>query len=247
MTRIPDILLERFLLRECSPDEERLVNDALAKDPSLKGRISELARSDSEILAAYPADAEAGLIGERAGTEKRRRSFRAVAVPALGLAAAFLLVLLPLGRVHDAASVRTKGDARLLIYARKGNGEVLLSRGAAAREGDVLQVAYQVPKKKFGVIFSVDGVGALTLHYPSSANGATGLASGRRTALPEAYQLDNAPDYEAFFLVVSDSPLLASKILKTAGRLAGLPAAAVATNAALFAPCETKIVLIRKE
>jgi hypothetical protein len=97
------------------------------------------------------------------------------------------------------------------------------------------------------VIFSIDGRSALTLHYPYAVSGNTELVPGRRTALEEAYTLDDAPDCEIFFFVISDKPVDAAAVMDRAGRLAGSPRTALERGPRVFAGYELKTVFLRKE
>jgi hypothetical protein len=51
----------------------------------------------------------------------------------------------------------------------------------------------------------VDGNGVVTRHWPIDGDAAVSLISGGEFLLPYSYELDDAPDFEAFALVWSDS------------------------------------------
>src|SRR5262249_16204658 len=60
----------------------------------------------------------------------------------------------------------------------------------------------------YGVIASVDGAGAVTLHFPFSEDAppqATAVARDT-TTLPHAYALDDAPRFERFFFLIANHP-----------------------------------------
>ena len=130
--------------------------------------------------------------------------------------------------------IRLKGlEAGLAIYrkTRSGKPELLLPR-SAARAGDTLQLFYQAYRELHGVIFSVDGGGALTLHLPEASGPAARLEKGGLRPLPHAYLLDRAPSLERFYLVTSSSPFAVDSLLALArpslaggppDSLAGLP------------------------
>jgi hypothetical protein len=85
-----------------------------------------------------------------------------------------------------------------------------LSDGSAAVAGDVLQIKYSAGRGTFGAIVSLDGRGTITWHLPSTESGGPiGARSPRLeeggVILPAAYELDNAPYFERFFLVTSDT------------------------------------------
>ena len=103
----------------------------------------------------------------------------------------------------DAGDTRIKGmDARMEVWKKTADSAVQMSNLDEAREGDEIQLRYSVPEKSFGLLFSMDGNGALTMHM-GSENHAVELAPGEMTTLPFAYKLDNAPKFEKFFLLTS--------------------------------------------
>jgi hypothetical protein len=92
---------------------------------------------------------------------------------------------------------------QIIIY-RKTKDEVHLIRsGDAARKGDLLQIAYVSAGQPFGVIFSLDGSGAVTLHYPAEDLSSTKLQPNEQILLKTSYELDDAPAYERFFFVTA--------------------------------------------
>jgi hypothetical protein len=141
------------------------------------------------------------------------------------------------------------GPAELSLYL-KGAADRLPDE-AAVRAGDTVQVAYQAPEGRYGVIFSIDGRSAVTLHYPYGPGGETRLVSGRTVPLDEAYTLDDAPDYEIFFFVVGDRPLDPRNIFEAARglapKLAGNPRGALKQGTVFFKDYELKVLTLRKE
>ena len=118
------------------------------------------------------------------------------------------------------SGIRAKGAPELLVYREGSRSAELLPNGAVAREGDVVQIKYVPAGRRFGTIVSIDGRGAVTLHYPESAGGSTELESGATSALNYAYQLDDAPGFERFFFVTAPERFRASDVVDSARRLA---------------------------
>ena len=103
----------------------------------------------------------------------------------------------------NASDTRIKGlDARMEVWKKTTSGIVQLQDLDEVREGDEIQLRYAVPEKCFGILFSMDGNGALTLHMGDGAK-AIELAPGKMNSLPFAYKLDDAPYFEKFFFVTS--------------------------------------------
>lgn len=102
-----------------------------------------------------------------------------------------------------AGDTRIKGlDARMEVWKKTGDSAVQMSNLGEAREGDEIQLRYAVPEKCFGMLFSMDGNGTLTMHMADGSS-AVALEPGKMTTLPFAYKLDNAPKFEKFFLLTS--------------------------------------------
>ena len=98
---------------------------------------------------------------------------------------------------------RIKGlDARMEVWKKTGDSAVQMPNLGEAREGDEIQLRYAVPEKCFGMLFSMDGNGTLTMHMADGSS-AVALEPGKMTTLPFAYKLDNAPKFEKFFLLTS--------------------------------------------
>jgi hypothetical protein len=145
--------------------------------------------------------------------------------------------------------------AELSLYLKSGFSsgqgpeEAMLPDEVVLHEGNTVQLAYMVSggDERYGVIFSIDGRAALTVHYPYQAGQSTRLVTGRWIALDEAYTLDDAPDYEVFFFVVSGRPLDAQEILKSAAELAREPGRALDNGRQVFAQYQLRTVKVRKE
>ena len=253
-TRIPEWMLERYLLDELPARERRRVQRELERDPGLRSELAALQRSDEEILGAYPAERVVPRIIERAhgapAPAPRRPRLAWAAVPALA-AAVLLLVLLPPALRRRAggseyAGVKGGAAAPALLVFRQGGDGAPLADGTMARAGDRLQLAYLPGRATHGMILSIDGGGGVTLHFPEHEDGGTALRPGGRTLLPRSFELDEAPGFERFFFVFADAPL------PVAGVLAGARALAAAGERAMTAPldlprgCGQVALLLRK-
>lgn len=134
---------------------------------------------------------------------------------AIGAVAVLVVALLPIflvdhAVVDEAGDVtagieRIKGlDPVLRVYRQSGpSGAEALTDESTAFTGDHLQVAYRAAGFRYGVIFSVDGNGYLTLHYPATVEESSELVQEGEVVLPYAYVLDDAPAFESFYMVLS--------------------------------------------
>jgi hypothetical protein len=231
-----DITLERFLAGELPAEELHSIALQESTDADLHRRLEALRRSNEEILSAYTPEFIRARIEAALPVKKpKKRTWIHFALVPVGAAAAAVCVMLfiPVSTqqvntvitpVVDSAAqdtTRFKGDdTRLFIYKKTENGPQQVVSGSVSHEGDILQIAY-VSAKPYGVIFSIDGRGTVTLHYPSPESNSTKLCAGT-TYLPSAYQLDDAPEFERFFFIASDSPIDAGRILSRAHKAAVL-------------------------
>lgn len=226
MKRISDLLLEQYVLGELPPEVAEEVREELARDPSLRARHDEIARSDKEILERYPPADIAKSIAARIQEKPQPRAddggISSTLEPAgrwalqlaIGLPAAALLLLVFSFFVFRERfapdDTRMKGLApRLTVFLKTAGGAKDLAPGSLVGKGDVIQLSYTAGEARFGVILWVDGRGAITWLLPAGYNGsprgAPLLDRQGQVVLPTAYELDDAPGFERFFFVYSES------------------------------------------
>lgn len=221
---VSDLLLERFALGELPADRLASVQALVDADPRLQARLRDLQNDSRATLLQHPPRRVAAEVRARAGVAApRKRSPLVWAVPGLVVAAAALLAV-QLGSPTtpddlakgDAGTVAVEHDPELRIF-REDDGE--LTSGDAVAAGDVLGFRYDAAGYDFGALFSIDGAGVVTLHMPEAGDAAHRLEQGLVT-LTMGYELDDAPDFERFFLVLSDHPFDLSAVLEAATELA---------------------------
>jgi hypothetical protein len=219
---VPDWQLERYLLGELSKDLEHEVKHRLTRDKALQKRLQALKDSNREILETFPSDVQAREIERKYkqtyGKQKRearrtgRPKLRSFAY-ALSTAAVILIVLIPVRNMLRTSSLRGTGEEirlkglipRLVVYRKSGPEITRLKDGESAAPGDVIQLSYIAAGKSYGVIYSIDGRGVVTLHFPDIASStAPELDQSGEVSLPYAYELDDAPAYERFFFITSN-------------------------------------------
>lgn len=227
---IADWMLERYRLGELSGADHAKVAAELAADEALRARLSALVEDDAATLAAHPPGRVAARVTLTAAPPERRSVARFL-VPAFALAAALTVGIVVLNAPPVEDEVRFKGDGpSLRLFRLAGKDPERLADGARVKPHDVVQVAFELSGAKHLVIVSVDGAGQTTLHWPLDGN--TQPAPGLK-ALPQAFELDEAPGFERFFLVTSDAPLPVADVLaaaKGSGRTGPLPLPASATQ-----------------
>lgn len=227
---IPQLLLEEINLGE---KDAKDYYKKYGKE-ELEGALAQLKKSDQEILSAYPAlnftPAVVGAAKEAlankeapAGKDKPNIYVRLNKTRPLFFAAAAVLVLAlcapvalnTIKSLGGSRSIRLKGSGQhqIRLYKQSGADAVQLKNGEAVKESDLVQITYIPGSYNYGVIFSVDGNGNVTRHFPDASWQAEKLQkTGEEVPLAFSYELDDAPKYECFVFVASKNPFDFSKI-----------------------------------
>ncbi len=227
--KTPDWLLERIALGELPADELAAARAQLESEPDGMQRLQALEQSNQDLLRDYPPRVVSAGIRERQRQQKiptaARWSRRLALISPLAAAALLVLWLgLPSSPQHaDPPEItRSKGlQTHLRVYLKSGADQARpLHADDAVAPGDTLQLAYQIvtdspagqtPAKRYGAIYSLDGRGAWTRHLPAASSAgihdSVPLQTPGELPLSQAYQLDDAPAFECFYLVVSEAPL----------------------------------------
>jgi hypothetical protein len=255
---ISDLMLEQYALGDLSAADQRMMRGELARDEGLRARLAAIAESDRDILAAYPPERVVPAIRERLLREgaSPARPRRAVNPLAWALpVAAMVVLLLSFFVIRERVApeeTRLKGLVpHLAVFRKTASGAEELRAGAATRRADVLQVGYTAGEAKYGVIFSVDGRGAITWHLPagyqSGSRQSPALETQGQVVLPSAYELDDVPGFERFFLIYAPVPFDIGDVARAARALAARPAAAERDGLALPKGLGQYTLLVRKQ
>ena len=195
---------------------------------NIEAALADLQKSDEEILNTYSVQAMkaavAGKLTKSADANSSNNNilkfpvstvrFITYAAAAVLLAAIIIPASLrnarisstrtPTERVKGNAPVAVSEDPQIKLYRQKGREIQALNNGDFAHSGDVIQITYNAGNDEYGVIFSVDGNGNITRHFPENSWKAAQLEQRNdETPLDFSYELDNAPDFECFILVTS--------------------------------------------
>ena len=216
--QISDFKLERYLLGELPEVEMAALRKREAEDELFAARVKMMREEGERFLAENPFSALEDKLENDQRSVERTLWLRvaAVLVVAFGI---FSVVVLnrQTDIVNDTSAIsgmdvamadvdngtRIKGmTAGLEVWKKMGDSAVQMVNLGEAREGDEIQLRYRVPQKCFGMLFSMDGNGTVTMHM-GEGNRAVELEPGKMTTLPFAYKLDNAPKFEKFFLLTS--------------------------------------------
>ena len=261
---IPDLILERYLLGEMSKAEIRKLDHLLTQNKDAQRRLEELRRSNREIAARYPAAEAVPEVNRRLWADTISIS-KPVFLKRPGLwlrfapAAALVVVLIgmtlminPWNNVNLGSLpeiTRLKGiftHPQLIIYRERGHNPEKLHNGSMVKPGERLQFGYNAAGKSDGVIFSIDGRGLVTLHYPERVDDSTVLKFNK-AIFSYSYELDDAPYFERFFLITANERINVSQVLNAAWKLARDPAKAFTQHLDLPVKLVQTSFFIKKE
>lgn len=271
--RIPELLLEEIHLGEKNASDYYNMYGKEALDSA----VSRLDTSDAQILAQYPSallrraveeklsgQATEGLSSTKSNVPQKKRFLRPSAVLRFSAACAAVCAVafaipavMKRGTVSAAASgseIRVKGNAlpaksllSLNVYLKDGNAVKELKNGFRAAAGDVIQITYTPGRNDYGIIFSVDGSGNVTRHFPEDGWTAAELThSGGEIPLDFSYELDDAPDFEYFVFAASKNAFSLDNI-ETMMTARQTDAAFIKNRSYLPADVDARLFLLRKK
>ncbi len=228
---ISDLKLEQLAQGVLGAEEEGALRKAVESDEGAARRIAEILESDAALRAEFPAEQVEVEVARRlrvveaveeTGEAKTRIAFGlgfklAASMAAAACVAVVLILFAPFG--EEDPGYRLKGEPVLLVHRVVDAGTEQLEEGAVALEGDRIQLSIVPNGFDYGMVVSFDGNGEVTLHYPLSGTGRVEQAE-TVFSLPHSYQLDEAPDFERFILVMGRKELDAKAILERTKELA---------------------------
>jgi hypothetical protein len=264
LTRTRTWELERYLLGELPPRRMEEIKRLAQENPDIRKEIERLSSSNPELLQQHPPEIMIPEILERyeknklqAGIKEKTRPLTLRRLLYAGPVLATALVLLFIVFFQNGTTLnhaRIKGEelidftkTQIIIYRKKNSEIDLLKNGYSARAGDLLQIAYVPAGKTNGVIFSTDGNGTVTLHFPEGKNGSTDLKQEKKVLLASSYELDDAPGFERFFFITAEKEIDVEDIIKKAEALAASPASAKTANLELPESYHQFSILLEKE
>ncbi len=237
---ISEYYLERYALGELPEEEAEEIGQLASSDPELQAALERIEASNREILALYsPLTVKASLLSLLEDAQNKPFPLkRVLVITSTAVVLLTLILVLPLLKekpgiiISDAEQDVTlfKGipkvdlsQTQLLVYRKIQDQVEMLSDGEQARTGDLLQLAYVTVEESYGVILSIDGKGMITLHFPADKGKSTKLERNKQFLLPNAIELDDAPEFERFFFLTSESPIDVDAVIKALESLAKYP------------------------
>ena len=256
--------LERYLLGELPPRRMEEIKRLAQENPGIRKEIERLNDSNPEVLKQHPSEIMIPEILRRYEENMRQARIKEKTRPIIlkrllyagpVLATALVLLFIVFFRNGTTTSnTRIKGEQSIdftktqIILYRKKNSEIeLLKNKNQAHAGDLLQVAYIPAGKTNGVIFSTDGSGIVTLHFPADKSAPSHLKKEKKILLSSSYELDDAPDFERFFFITAMKEIDVEDIIKKAEALAASPASAKSASLELSESYYQFSILLKKE
>ncbi len=245
---VPEIYLEQLYLKELSPQKA----ESLTNTDSF---LNSIELSNKEILKQYPPlFIKEGIIrklNNKNEKKSKKQDFKFYILRAVPIAAALVFLTLNLSQLYITQEpnniIRSKGlNPELSIYIDKNNSPAELFDNDFVAESDIIQLTYNAAGNKYGVIFSLDGRGVITLHYPENIYSTPIIDPNGSHALPFSYELDDAPKFERFFFVSSKQKFNISTILKSAEDIFNYNNPETIKNLNLTAEFDQQTIILKK-
>ena len=229
--KLSDFTLEQYLLGELPGERMREIESILAGDTVEAERLEALRRSNDEILDTYRPEHIAGVIKSRYSLEKRPEArpekgnlyvLKKALAPLLATAMMVAAVILVPGIINRQDSLtgpditRVKGKPGISVFRKQDGRPELLHDRSGVSAGDLLQISFMSPEDPYVLVFSIDGNGTVTLHYPEADGLVEQTKPGSVVLIPRSYELDDAPGFERFFMVTSSYPFTTGMVLSGA-------------------------------
>lgn len=261
--RIPELILEEIHLGLKSAGDYYDIYGKKTLDSALR----RLEQSDDAIFEQYPAEqmrlsVEKKLsetnVSEKKPLLRPSAVFRFSAVFAAAVIVAFAVpAAIRQGSISaenlesesriKGKSLPSKSVQSLNVYLKDGNSIKELKSGFRAAAGDVIQITYNPGSNKYGIIFSVDGNGNVTRHFPENGWAAMEMEhSGGEIPLGFSYELDDAPQFEYFVFAASKNKFSLDDIEEQMTEKQ-TDAGFIKNRAYLPAGIDAKLFLLKKE
>lgn len=242
---IPTWKLERYLLGELPPKEMLILQKQINDNLHLQLQLETLQKSNADFLNENDPKQSARRILALSGAKKefaKQKEFEAettikswwgtvLSMPMQRVSAVFLALFAAVivwQISHQSAlpvnEIRTKGlNARIELWQKEGDSVALILDSAQLKKDDLVQIRIHPASRCFAAVVSIDGRGNWTTHLPATGPLATYVEPGKNEFLPFSYQLDDAPNYEVFWLISAEAPFHVDSLIQSLESLRGSP------------------------
>ena len=233
--KISNLMLERFILRETSETETADIEQTIKSDQAVSQRVRLLKLSNQQFSEKYNKSEiykSVKNLAQKKCSQKNINRHRYTFIHKAAYALSILLIVtvfIPF-ELTDTENemfeqetdngIRLKGiTPEIHIYQKKDDGVLRLFDYSKVGENDQLQIRYQRSNYRYGAMFSIDGNHQVTLLFPDNSNASTELSADSIADFPFSYQLDGAPEFERFFMLMSHNPIDIRTVLTKAENL----------------------------
>ena len=218
--KITDFDIEQFILGELESEKRDFILNELNSSAELRSKIAKIKLANEKFLEENPAHLMATQIENeslRKELDKPLYSSKWFAIPTVTLVL-LMTFIIPGEYFSQEGNVvgvwssssyeeRIKGEEfSMQIHRKTSNSVSLLSDSMKVSEGDLLQISIKYMASTFASVLSVDGRGVVTTHFPNEGSQGE-LKNQGLYILPFSYELDDAPKFEKFYLITSDTPV----------------------------------------
>lgn len=225
--------IDLLMLSSLAPEQTSQARAHLDACVSCRERWSELEEDRQRFLqVVYPRTlpgVEARARPPGLGAWLRQRW--ALALPAVGLAAAAVLLVVLAPPAVDEGYVGVKGPlGRFEVVASRGPDQFAVKSGTVLRPGDRIRFVVEPGDARYVLIASKDGAGQVTIYYPYAGAASAAVGEGRQE-LPGSIELDEALGRERVVAVFSDVPIRSDEVRRAleASAPVSVPGASVRT------------------
>jgi len=173
---------------------------------------------------------------------RRARRWPWLAVPGLALAAVLALLLLP-PRPDRPPELAIKGDASWQVFANRDGRTFPVRDGSELAAGDRIRFVVYPARARYLLVVSIDGRGAAMIYYPYGGERSAAV-EGDRVELPGSIELDAAPGPERIYALLSDTPIVASLVMRHLQDVAAGGADAIRGAGSLPVPARAQLSLV---
>lgn len=209
---IPDFMLEQYLLGELNQQEIEKLKNALANNKELQTRLEELKQDTINFKDQYPSNLFIYDLNNRKMSQKHilTSNYFKPAITFLICLVSFIIfkpILIP-----QNSSIRSKGlKSEIEIFLKNDKTFTKLQDSSIIDSGDIIQIRYTAIKNGYGAIFSIDGNKSVTIHLDHNRRPIE-IEPGKHI-VKEAFELDNAPNFEIFYYCFSESQFLLDSVI----------------------------------
>ncbi|NTX17427.1 hypothetical protein HUA76_42320 [Myxococcus sp. CA056] len=224
---VPDLLVERYLCDELSPEEARHVEEAARASPALAAHLRERRAEKAAFALVRPF----GPVRARLELPRpsRWRMLWRWSQPVLVLGVVLAAVLPRLHSLQEVERVRVRGGLTARVLVKRGEVVFEQGPGAVLRSGDRVRVEVEDVEGGALYVLAVSERGRVTPLQGFPATGGTLSMVPGRWVLPGSLELDDAPEQEALVVVLAadardaPSPEAIHRWLEQAAREADFP------------------------